>query len=80
MPSDRKVGSKTRLKKTDVRLTNGSRLRAIGYGKAIRGAHPKYIVLDDPLNDEDMWSETTRKKNIEYFKSAIVNMITPDGQ
>ena len=80
VPSDRKVGSKTRLKKTDVRLTNGSRLRAIGYGKAIRGAHPKYIVLDDPLNDEDMWSETTRKKNIEYFKSAIVNMITPDGQ
>lgn len=70
----------TRLKRTDVRFTNGSRIRAIGFGKAIRGAHPKYIVLDDPLNDDDMWSETVRKKNIEYFKSAIVNMLTPDGQ
>lgn len=80
VPQDRKLGSKTKLKKTDVRLTNGSRFRTVGYGKAIRGAHPKYIVLDDPLNDEDMWSETTRQKNIEYFKSAIINMVTPDGQ
>lgn len=73
-------GKATRLKRTDVRLTNGSRFRAIGYGKAIRGAHPKYIVLDDPLNDEDMWSDTQRKKHIEYYKSAIVNMVPPDGQ
>lgn len=74
------TGKATRLKRTDVRLTNGSRFRAIGYGKAIRGAHPKYIVLDDPLNDEDMWSDTQRQKHIEYFKSAIVNMVPPDGQ
>jgi hypothetical protein len=67
-------------KKTDLRLTNGSRIRAIGFGKAIRGSHPKYIVCDDPLNDEDMWSETQRNKHIEYFKSAITNMVTPDGQ
>jgi hypothetical protein len=71
---------RTRLKRTDVRFKNGSRIRAIGYGKAIRGAHPKYIVLDDPLNDEDMYSETVRNKNIEYFKSAIVNMLHPQGQ
>jgi hypothetical protein len=70
----------TKLSRKDVRFKNGSRIRAIGFGKAIRGAHPKYIVLDDPLNDDDMWSETVRKKNIEYFKSAIVNMLTPDGQ
>lgn len=75
-----KKGKSTRLKRTDVRLRNGSRFRAIGYGKAIRGAHPKYIVLDDPLNDEDMWSDTQRAKHIEYFKSAIVNMVPPDGQ
>lgn len=69
-----------RLNKADVKLTNGSRIRVAGYGKAMRGRHPKYIVLDDPLNDEDMWSELQRMKNIEYFKSAITNMVTPDGQ
>lgn len=70
----------TRLKRTDVKFKNGSRIRAIGYGKAVRGAHPKYIVLDDPLNDDSLWSEITRKKDIEYFKSAITNMLMPDGQ
>lgn len=69
-----------RLKRTDVRFLNGSRIRVAGYGKAMRGRHPPYVVLDDVLNDEDMWSETTRRKRIEYFKSAIVNMVPPDGQ
>jgi hypothetical protein len=69
-----------RLNKQDVRLRNGSRFRAIGYGKKIRGRHPKYIVCDDVLNDEDMYSETVRRKNISYYQSAIVNMVAPDGQ
>jgi hypothetical protein len=77
---DFKRDPRVRLNRQDVRLNNGSRIRALGYGKKTRGRHPKYIVLDDVLNDEDMFSETTRRKNIEYYKSAIVNMATPDGQ
>ncbi len=69
-----------RATRSDLRLKNGSRIRAVSFGKAIRGRHPKYVVCDDVLNDEDMWSETVRRKNIEYFKSAIVNMPPPDGQ
>jgi hypothetical protein len=71
---------KVRLNRQDVRLTNGSRIRAIGYGKKIRGRHPHYIVCDDVLNDEDLFSETVRRKHIDYFNSAIANMIHPDGQ
>ncbi len=71
---------KVKLTKQDVRLTNGSRIRAIGYGKKIRGRHPHYIVCDDVLNDEDLFSETVRRKHIEYFNSAIANMVHPKGQ
>jgi hypothetical protein len=79
--TDCRTDPRLRLNKEDVRFKKTySRIRSVGYGKSIRGRHPKYIVLDDPLNDEDMWSETTRKKNIEYFKSAITNMLPPDGQ
>ena len=80
VPQNEGKGTRTRLNRSDARLTNGSRIRAIGYGKKVRGRHPKYIICDDVLNDEDMWSETVRKKNIEYFKSAITNMLTPEGQ
>lgn len=71
---------KARLNRKDVRFTNGSRIRAVGYGKKIRGRHPKYIVLDDVLNDEDMYSELVRQKHIDYFTSAISNMVHPKGQ
>jgi hypothetical protein len=80
MPTSLKRHSRERLKATDVRFTNGSRIKVFGYGKKIRGAHPDFLVLDDVLNDEDMWSETVRMKHIEYYKSAIVNMVPPHGQ
>jgi hypothetical protein len=85
VPEIAKGGKKSRDKteratRSDLRLTNGSRIRAVSYGKAIRGRHPKYVVCDDVLNDDDLWSETIRRKNIEYFKSAIVNMPPPNGQ
>lgn len=74
------ANARARLKRADVRFLNGSRIRVAGYGKAVRGKHPKYIVLDDVLNDESMWSEMVRRKEIEYFRSAIVNMCPPGGQ
>lgn len=75
-----RLDPRQRLNKQDVRLTNGSRIRAVGYGKKIRGRHPRYVVCDDILNDEDMYSDTVRNKHIAYFKSAIVNLVHPKGQ
>lgn len=76
----RKRSAGEKATQTDVRLKNGSRIRVVGFGKKVRGAHPKYVVCDDVLNDEDMYSETVRKKNIDYFKGAITQMVPPSGQ
>lgn len=65
---------------TSVRLENGHRIYARGYGSKTRGAHPNWIVVDDGLNDEDATSEGVRNKHIEYFFTAITNMIVPGGQ
>lgn len=73
-------GANVRRNRRDVRFTNSSRIRAVGYGKAVRGAHPKYVVLDDVLNDEDMYSQLVREKNIMYYQSAIRPMPPRDGQ
>lgn len=42
--------------------------------------HNCWIVVDDALNDETAYSELVREKQIEYFYTAITNMIIPDGQ
>lgn len=66
--------------KMEVVLSNGAVIRARGYGTAVRGAHPCWLVADDVLNDESIYSELTRKKTIEYFYSAISPMVVPGGQ
>lgn len=72
--------SRKRWSSNYVRFANGHRLYAKGYGTKIRGFHPHYIVADDVVNDESAYSETIRKKQIDYWNSAVTNMILPDGQ
>lgn len=63
-----------------LKLANGHRIYARGFGTRVRGAHPDWIVVDDGLNDETAYSETVRKKQKDYFYTAITNMIVPGGQ
>lgn len=63
-----------------IKLANGHRIYARGFGTRVRGAHPNWIVVDDGLNDETAYSETVRQKQKDYFFTAITNMIVPGGQ
>lgn len=65
---------------THIRLSNGSNIYARGFGTKVRGAHPHWIVVDDGLNDETVYSELIRKKQTDYFFTAITNMCVPGGQ
>jgi intein/homing endonuclease len=66
--------------KTEVKLSNGATIRARGWGQSVRGAHPVYVVADDCLNDETIYSEITRNRQIDYFYSAVTPMLVPGGQ
>lgn len=66
--------------KTEIKLANGAIIRARGWGQSVRGAHPVWIVADDCLNDETIYSETTRLKQVDYFFSAVTPMLVPGGQ
>jgi len=73
-------GAGNKWSSTQIHLTNGHRIYARGFGTRVRGAHPHWIVVDDGLNDESAYSEMVRKKQIEYFYTAISNMCVPGGQ
>lgn len=75
MPENKDVWSKT-----EIRLNNGAQIRARGWGQSVRGAHPVWIVCDDVLNDETIYSEITRMRQIDYFYSAVTPMLVPGGQ
>lgn len=66
--------------KTDVTFKNGARITTKGFGSSVRGAHPGYIIVDDGLKDNVIYSSVQRKKSIDYFHAVIMNMIIPKGQ
>lgn len=83
LPPNPKLADLLPLKKDTEReivFANGSRIKARGFGSKVRGGHPWWVVSDDTLNDEHIWSETTRAKGIDYFLSAIEPMVVPGGQ
>ena len=63
-----------------ITCKNGSTLKVKGFGSSIRGSHPHYIVVDDPLKDNVIYSTVQRRKSIEYFHSVIMNAIVPGKQ
>jgi intein/homing endonuclease len=65
---------------SSIKCSNGFKLYGKGFGTKIRGAHPNFIIVDDGLTDETAYSELVRKKQIDYFYTAITNMIVPNGQ
>ena len=65
---------------TNIVCKNGARLTCKGFGSSVRGAHPFWIVVDDGLKDNVIYSQLQREKNIDYFHSVIMNMLIPGGQ
>lgn len=66
--------------KTEIKIANGAIARARGWGQSVRGAHPVWIICDDVLNDEAIYSEMSRVKQNDYFFSAVTPMLVPHGQ
>lgn len=69
-----------RDKASRIKFANGSEIRAKGFGGRIRGGHPWWMVCDDVLTDDHIYSELLRKKAIDFYLSALSNMVVPGGQ
>ena len=65
---------------TNIVCRNGARLTCKGFGSSVRGAHPYWIIVDDGLKDNVIYSKLQRQKSIDYFHSVIMNMLVPRGQ
>lgn len=66
IPQDRKAYFNS---KTEVKLSNGVVIRAMGFFSPLRGRHPQLIVMDDVLNERNtatqLWREKSRKRLFE---------------
>ena len=73
-------GSTDGWAETKIKCKNGTKVIVGSAGESVRGAHPGWIVVDDYLKDNVLYSEEQRTKSIDYFHSVVMNMIQPGGQ
>ena len=64
-----------RWRAEEIRCKNGTKLRTRTFGSAFRGRHPGYIVVDDLLKDNVLYSETQRRRTTDYFHAVIMNAV-----
>ncbi len=66
--------------KGSIKTKNGCRLRARSWYSTVRGAHPGYIILDDVLKDNVLYSKMQRDRGKAYFNGSIFPLLIPGGQ
>ena len=71
--------SKNSWSKTEIGCKNKTNLKVKGFGSSVRGAHPGWIVVDDGLKENVIYSQSQREKSTSYFHAVIMNMIVPGG-
>lgn len=72
--------NKDKWSKTDITCANRARLTVKGFGSSVRGVHPFWIMVDDGLKDNVIYSQDQRVKTINYFHAVIMNAIIPGGK
>lgn len=71
--------NKDNWSKMDITCKNRARLTVKGFGSAVRGAHPYWIMVDDGLKDNVLYSSEQNQKTIDYFHAVIENLLVPGG-
>jgi hypothetical protein len=55
-------------RETYLEFKGGHKVRGVGFGTSVRGLHPSFIIVDDPLKDEGGMSPDEQFK---YFMGAL---------
>lgn len=66
--------------KTELRFGQNQRISVQGYGSKVRGGHPNYLVLDDVIDSQVIYSDELNKKTKERLATEILPMAEPETQ
>jgi predicted phage terminase large subunit-like protein len=70
---------------TDVVLSNGTRIVAVGTGQRVRGfiegdTRPTHIIVDDFESEHNALTFEARKKNRDWMTEAVIPSLSDDGR
>lgn len=65
--------------KESIKCKNGAKLQVKSFGSAARGRHPGYVIVDDFLVENVLYSKDFNDRIISYFHSVIANLPLKGG-
>lgn len=65
--------------KRSITCLNGATFKVKSYGSAARGRHPGYVIVDDFLVENVLFSKDFNDRIINYFHSVIANLPLKGG-
>lgn len=77
--SDLLVGAEIN-NRTELRFGGNQRVYVQGFNSKIRGGHPDYIILDDIIDSQVIYSDEQNKKTKERLATEILPMAEPHTQ
>ena len=66
--------------KQSIKCTNGATVKAAGFWSGLRGKHPHLMILDDPIEEEVIYSPDVNQKTVDRFLQTILPMAEPETQ
>ena len=69
-----KAGKDRIYSRTEVKLSNGTTLKARSFGSRLRGRHPQLIIGDDILNEQNSLTPENRRETRKYFMEVVLPM------
>jgi predicted phage terminase large subunit-like protein len=66
--------------KTEIRCSNGATIYAQGFWSAIRGGHPRLIIMDDVIDSQVVYSDEQNEKAKERLAGEVLPMAEPETQ
>jgi hypothetical protein len=68
------MGNEAVNSRTELRLTNGTVIKAKGYRSPLRGRHPQLIIMDDVLNERNSDTQEARHRVLKHFTEVVFPM------
>lgn len=80
VPIDAKKNSKTdKWRQRELQLLNGTEIKSITKGEAIRGRRPTKVIVDDPQENKDVKNPVIANEFYNWMFTSVYPVISPGG-
>lgn len=80
VPSDTKKNESDKWRQNELQLLNGTEIKTLTKGQAVRGHRPTLILIDDPEENKDVKNPSIAEEFFQWVWSSLYNALDDGGR